>query len=468
MPGSQEKAEENGHTLMKKVEEDEVIEDEFNIHSTVGLVSALLLSCLASTVSDSKDLKDFAEERDRRWELQDEGVSIFDVYQAMIFVSMSCNSVLTTVNFATASVTSDHASLCMFVKHRIRGNVLAIMTAIARLIAFQRVAKSDAPEFQRIMGEGRVGWCTGALPVVAMAAGVISYILVMLVQGYLVMHMKTFWFCVATITVCIIFWTSHEVWIIRAKRAVNHPELLKLTYTCECEDAAQDRVPVLSKTLRASVVSIRSGWMAVGVVFISGFSLMGFTGKIIYDNAPPIPTFRLEGDHGAVLWTSEDVLEGQQMLAFSIWQSIGGQQMGSVWGHGALQAPGYATLGAQKLKPLQIGQRTGYIGRQTSGCGSVSYQFNEDQVLRRLTRFYVALFTGASESPEVEDLPKLRKLFQVKDVALYSEEKAEKLAGFVFWSAWACVTERPGESHTYTNNWPQERLVGNTVSPEVG
>eukprot|EP00439_Symbiodinium_sp_Y106_P047330 s209_g6.t1 len=205
MPGSEENVEENGRTLMKKAEEDEVIEDEFNIHSTVGLVSALLLSCLASTVSDSKDLKDFAEERDRRWELQDEGVSIFDVYQALIFVCMSCN-------------------------------VLAIMTAIARLIAFQRVAKSDAPEFQRIMGAGRVGWCTGALPVVAMAAGVISYILVMLVQGYLVMHMKTFWFCVATISFCIILWTSHEVWIILAKRAVNHPELLKIP----CADAPQD------------------------------------------------------------------------------------------------------------------------------------------------------------------------------------------------------------------------------------
>ena len=50
---------------------------------------------------------------------------------------------------------------------------------------------------------------------------------------------------------------------------------------------------------------------------------------------------------------------------------------------------------------------------------------------------------------------------------MYSKEKAEKLAGFVFWSSWACVTERPGESHTYTNNWPQERLVGNIISPEV-
>ena len=92
MPGSEENVEENGRTLMKKAEEDEVIEDEFNIHSTVGLVSALLLSCLASTVSDSKDLKDFAEERDRRWELQDDSVSIFDAYQALIFVSMSCGS----------------------------------------------------------------------------------------------------------------------------------------------------------------------------------------------------------------------------------------------------------------------------------------------------------------------------------------------------------------------------------------
>ncbi|CAE7342351.1 unnamed protein product [Symbiodinium necroappetens] len=190
--------------LLKKATEDEVIEDEFNIHSTVGLVSALLLSCLASTVSDSKDLKDFAEERDRRWELQDDGVSIFDVYQALIFVSMSCN-------------------------------VLAIMTSIARLIAFQRVAKSNAPEFQEMMAAGRAGWCAGALPVVAMAVGVISYIFVMLIQGYLVMKVRTLQFCIATITVCSFLWGAHESWIFRAKRAVNHPELVNLSCASEYE-----------------------------------------------------------------------------------------------------------------------------------------------------------------------------------------------------------------------------------------
>ena len=109
------------------------------------------------------------------------------------------------------------------------------MTSIARLIAFQRVAKSNAPEFQEMMAAGRAGWCAGALPVVAMAVGVISYIFVMLIQGYLVMKVRTLQFCIATITVCSFLWGAHESWIFRAKRAVNHPELVNLSCASEYE-----------------------------------------------------------------------------------------------------------------------------------------------------------------------------------------------------------------------------------------
>ena len=42
-------------------------------------------------------------------------------------------------------------------------------------------------------------------------------------------------------------------------------------------------------------------------------------------------------NNAALHKSAEDVLEGQQ-----IWQSIGGQQVGSVWGHGALQAPDWS------------------------------------------------------------------------------------------------------------------------------
>ena len=41
------------------------------------------------------------------------------------------------------------------------------------------------------------------------------------------------------------------------------------------------------------------------------------------------------------------------------------------------------------------------------------------------------------------------------------------LTAFIWWSAWAAVTERPGKHITYTNNWPHEPLVGNTPPPHL-
>ena len=32
-----------------------------------------------------------------------------------------------------------------------------------------------------------------------------------------------------------------------------------------------------------------------------------------------------------------------------------------------------------------------------------------------------------------------------------------QFAGFFFWTAWAAATERPGDTVTYTNNWPTSR-----------
>jgi len=221
---------------------------------------------------------------------------------------------------------------------------------------------------------------------------------------------------------------------------------------------------------KSNYYSIRRGWLAVASVFVAGFSIMGYSGSAIYENAPPIPTFKVDGEKDP-LWTSEEILEGQE-----IWQSIGGQQVGSVWGHGALQAPDWSAdwlhREAELTKEAMGKDADKYISevrRNTYDpeAGEFTITPARAKAVRQLTKYYVALFTGESSSPEVPDINALRKLYQVKDVALYEVEKAEKMAGFIFWSAWACVTERPGLSHTYTSNWPQERLVGNTVPPEV-
>jgi hypothetical protein len=47
-----------------------------------------------------------------------------------------------------------------------------------------------------------------------------------------------------------------------------------------------------------------------------------------------------------------------------------------------------------------------------------------------------------------------------------SEAEARQLAAFYFWTAWGATTNRPGQTITYTSNWPHEPLVGN--SPTTG
>ena len=73
----------------------------------------------------------------------------------------------------------------------------------------------------------------------------------------------------------------------------------------------------------------RKQWIIFAAVILVTFSLLGFFGVEIYRQAPPIPQ-QVVSDDGTVLATEDDILRGQQ-----VWQSIGGQQVGSIWGHGA-------------------------------------------------------------------------------------------------------------------------------------
>ena len=77
-------------------------------------------------------------------------------------------------------------------------------------------------------------------------------------------------------------------------------------------------------------------WILLGaVVFITMF-ILGWFGKELYHKVPPIP-LRVELTDGTRIMDREDILRGQQ-----VWQSIGGQQLGSIWGHGAYQAPDWS------------------------------------------------------------------------------------------------------------------------------
>jgi nitric oxide reductase subunit B len=77
-------------------------------------------------------------------------------------------------------------------------------------------------------------------------------------------------------------------------------------------------------------------WIGFIAVMAISFAVLLYFGKEIYRQAPPVPDKVVKSD-GTLLFTGQDIKDGQ-----NVWQSLGGQEIGTVWGHGAYQAPDWS------------------------------------------------------------------------------------------------------------------------------
>jgi nitric oxide reductase subunit B len=84
---------------------------------------------------------------------------------------------------------------------------------------------------------------------------------------------------------------------------------------------------------RGSMMSFRKLWIAFRLVVVLSFTVLGWTGFRIYQSAPPVPDRVVTSDGRQVLGPG-DIYDGQ-----NVWQSIGGMEVGSIWGHGSYVAP---------------------------------------------------------------------------------------------------------------------------------
>ena len=74
-------------------------------------------------------------------------------------------------------------------------------------------------------------------------------------------------------------------------------------------------------------------WIALGFVMVISFAVLGGVGFKVLHSAPPIPSQVVTTD-GQVLFEGTTIQDGQ-----NAWQSIGGQEVGTIWGHGSYVAP---------------------------------------------------------------------------------------------------------------------------------
>src|SRR6478735_2564513 len=80
-------------------------------------------------------------------------------------------------------------------------------------------------------------------------------------------------------------------------------------------------------------MSYRRLWIAFAVIVAVSFSVLGGVGLKLVRQAPPIPQNVITSD-GRVLFSGSAIQDGQ-----NVWQSIGGQEIGTIWGHGSYVAP---------------------------------------------------------------------------------------------------------------------------------
>jgi len=216
-------------------------------------------------------------------------------------------------------------------------------------------------------------------------------------------------------------------------------------------------------------------WTGLISVIIIAFAIIGYYGWRIYQVAPPIPQQVVTQD-GKVLFTKEDILDGQ-----NVWQSIGGQEVGSVWGHGAYIAPdwsadwlhreltwildawsnekyskNYEDLDAEEQAVLKARLKKEIrTNTYDPSSGNLTVSAIRAQAIENVSKHYVSLF---GNDPALADL---REAYAIKENTIKDPERLEKITKFFFWASWSCATNRPDDVITYTSNWPGEPLIDN-------
>ncbi|HEU4602283.1 MAG TPA: nitric-oxide reductase large subunit [Steroidobacteraceae bacterium] len=219
-------------------------------------------------------------------------------------------------------------------------------------------------------------------------------------------------------------------------------------------------------------------WIGLGTLLVLSFAVLLWVGGEIHRVMPPIPAAVVTTD-GSTVFTRADIEKGRQ-----VWQSIGGQQLGSIWGHGGYVAPDWSAdwLHREAVAWLDIDAKREHsqpyaalpaddqatlaarfkprIRENTYNAQTETITIGTDRAaaIAQVQQHYVALF---GDDPALHEL---RNDYAMKEATVTDPENRKALTAFIWWSSWSAVTQRPGKDITYTNNWPHDELVGNHAS----
>lgn len=207
-------------------------------------------------------------------------------------------------------------------------------------------------------------------------------------------------------------------------------------------------------------------WLLLAVLtFVTGFLILGYLYFRVQKDHPPIPQ-QVRSSDGVVLFTSQDIIAGQQ-----IFQKYGLMQFGTIFGHGAYLGPDFtaqylhlsgqnmlAFYGREGFSPAEANEqvmRDLKINTYDPTKGTLTFTKAQSEAYRDITDYYREWF-GPVAGQQGLRRPHLQEQAEV-----------QQLTAYFSWAAWLSAAKRPGSDYSYTNNWPPDKLAANSPTPDA-
>ena len=194
-------------------------------------------------------------------------------------------------------------------------------------------------------------------------------------------------------------------------------------------------------------------WKLVVWLLVAGGAGVLFMAVQTYQSAPPIADF--VDAEGQVAVGADAIARGQ-----TVFQKYALMQYGTLFGDGGARGPDFS---AETLHLMVV---TLAAEMDAEAVRQILKQNRHDAVQNRIATppalvkawhailaYNVQRFTGPGPGG-FKPRGYLTNLAEIRD-----------LSAFFYWSAWVCVTTRPGANASYTQNWPFDPAAGNTLTP---
>ena len=224
--------------------------------------------------------------------------------------------------------------------------------------------------------------------------------------------------------------------------------------------------------LIAFLMNPKKWWLPLLIIFSVSIAGVMMIGIHTYTEAPPIPNFiSLKKE---VVYSKEDILKGQ-----AVFQKYALMEYGSMFGDGANRGPDFTAEALHQTILLmndyylsvhkesdknfalikqgiteQVKKET-KTNRYSAAGNSVSLSDAQVYAANELLSYYLRFFSGTSSSS-------FHPAGYIKNA-----DEIRSLTAFFFWGAWVCGVDRPGETYSYTHNWPYDPAAGNTPTSAV-